>query len=102
MLVLNHTRYFRFHALVLGGLLSSPCQDQPHWLRKLVKISLLSTKPLLFGAYPAAFAHLVAIYELGSEYGLLKADTDIHNKIDQLSAERIISKEVADGLRLLP
>ena len=93
---------FRVLALFLGGIPRSPCQDQCHWLRKMVKISLLSTKPLFFGNYPALFSHVVQIYNLGAEYGLLKYDTDTHNKSDQNSAERLISEDIFIGLQRIP
>ena len=93
---------FRLMAPILGGLPRSPCQDQCHWLRKLAKISPLSTKLLLFGNYPALFSHLVQVYDLGAEYGLLKSDIDTHNKSDQQSAERLISSDILDGLMSVP
>ena len=93
---------FRMIAPIIGELSRSPCQDQCHWLRKTVKISPLSTKLLCFGNYPALFAHIVQVYDLGPEYGLLKSDIDIHNQSDQQSAERIISGNVLDGLKRIP
>ena len=93
---------FRVLAPFLGGIPRSPCQDQSHWLRKMVKISLLSTKPLFFRNYPALFSHVVQIYNLGAEYGLLKNDTDMHNKSDQNSAERLISEDIFIGLQRMP
>ena len=93
---------FPLAAPVIGGVPRSACQDQCHWLRKLVKISLLSTKPLLFGNYPALFSHIVQLYDRGAEYGLVKSDIDVHNKSDQRSAERLISLEVEQGLDAIP
>ena len=93
---------FRMLAPFLGGIPRSPCQDQCHWLRKMVKISPLSTKLLFLGNYPALFSHVAQVYDLGPEYGLLKSDIDIHNKSDQKSAERLISGDVLAGLNTIP
>ena len=78
---------FPLVAHVIGGIPWSPCQDQLHWLRKLVKISLLSMKPLLYGYFSALYFNIVQIYNLGPDYGLLKHDIDPLNKADQRSAE---------------
>lgn len=89
-------------APILGGIPRSCCQDQCHWLRKLIKSSLLSTKPLTLGNYTALFADICQVYEMGPETGLIKKDIDIHNKSDQKSVERIISESCLKSLRCLP
>ena len=89
-------------APVIGGLPRSPCQDQCHWLRKLVKIMFLSTKILLLGKYPAVFSHITQLYDLGPKHSLLKSDISVHNKSDQRSAERLISDQFFEGIREIP
>ena len=57
---------------------------------------------MFFENYPALFSHVVQIYNLSAEYGLLKNDTDMHNKSDQNSAERLISEDIFIGLKRIP
>eukprot|EP00111_Clytia_hemisphaerica_P011025 TCONS_00032315-protein len=85
----------------IGGLPRIVTQDQMHWLRKLVKSSVLSTKPLRLGNYVVTFQSIVDVYEMGPEYGLLKRDIDINNKTEQASAERLISENCLNGLKAL-
>ena len=87
---------------VLGGIPRTCCQDQCHWLRKRIKSSLLSTKPLLLGNYVAKFSDVHKVYESGPEFGLIKRDIDINNKSDQKSVERIISDSCMKRLEQLP
>eukprot|EP00112_Aurelia_sp_Birch-Aquarium-sp1_P012400 Seg2609.3 transcript_id=Seg2609.3/GoldUCD/mRNA.D3Y31 product="hypothetical protein" protein_id=Seg2609.3/GoldUCD/D3Y31 len=87
---------------LLGGLPRSCCQDQCHWLRKLLKSSLLSTKPLRLGNYTALFSDICQVYEAGPAYGLIKKDIDVHNKSDQKSVERLISDDCLHALADVP
>ena len=92
---------FSMSTPVIGGLPRCVTQDQLHWLRKVVKSSILSTKPLRLGNYVVTFQALCTVYEMGAEFGLLKRDIDINNKTEQASAERLISQECLLGLSLL-
>ncbi len=96
------TEIFSCMSPVIGGLPRSCWQDQCHWLRKLLKSSLLSTKPFRLGNYNALFADIFQVYEAGPEYGLIKKDIDINNKSDQKSVERIISDDCVRALKMLP
>lgn len=88
-------------APLLGGLPRCVTQDQNHWLRKNVKISLLACKPLRMGNYLLLFQHVRSVYELGPDYGLLKCDVDIHNKTDETSAEHLIKAKCINGMAQL-
>ena len=92
---------FSMSAPFIGGLPRIPTQDQMHWVRKLVKSSILSTKPLRLGDYVVTFQSLVDVYQMGPDYGLRKQDIDINNKSEQASAERIISESCLTGMKTL-
>lgn len=89
-------------APIMGGLPRSPCQDQCHWLRKLLKTSLLSTKPLLLGNYVALFTPFYLTYQKGPACGLISRDLDLHNKTEQKSSERMINDNCLKLLKSVP
>lgn len=95
------TDVFSSYAPIIGGLPRTCTQDQCHWLRKLVKSSTLSTKPLRLGNFVVAFSHLCRVYEMGPDFGLIRRDVDINNKTDQKSAERLIHDTCQSGLRCI-
>ena len=89
---------FNTSAPIQGGLPRIATQDQAHWLRKLVKSSMLSCKPLRLRNYVVLFSIVNQVYEMGPVFGLNRQDVDVNNKTDQMSSERVISLEAISGM----
>jgi len=91
---------FQASAPIIGGLPRVATQDQCHWLRKVIKSSMLSCKPLRLGNYLVLFSHINKVYQMGPSHGLVRRDVDVSNKTDQRSAERLISRCVLNGVSM--
>lgn len=89
---------FNTSAPIMGGLPHIATQDQAHWLRKLVKSSMLSCKHLRLGNYVVLFSIINRVYEMGAVFGLNRQDVDVNNKTDQMSSERVISHEAISAM----
>ena len=91
------TDVFSSSSPIIGGLPRCATQGEYHWLRKVIKSSLLSCKPLVIGNYLILFSFIAKVYELRPDFRLVRKDININNKTDQRSLERLVSQNFLKG-----